>query len=88
MFLYLLSISLPFHLVWIAVFEVAFLYAGSLCFLFIVEVPPCGWGWTSGLSWFPGGNLASVFWWVELDLFSLECNEGPVVSCEVSMGLV
>ena len=23
-------------------------------FLFIVEVPPCGWGWTSGLSGFPG----------------------------------
>ena len=21
------------------------------------------------------GKLASVFWWVELDLFSLECNE-------------
>ena len=21
------------------------------------------------------GNLASVFWWVGLDLFSLECNE-------------
>ena len=26
-------------------FGVAFLYAGSLWFLFIVEVPPCGWGW-------------------------------------------
>ena len=23
------------------------------------------------------GELASVFWWVELDLFSLECNEVP-----------
>ena len=54
MFLYLLSISLPFHLVQVAVFGVAFLYAGSLWFLFIVEVPPCGWGWTSGLSRFPG----------------------------------
>ena len=21
------------------------------------------------------GDLASVFWWVELDIFSLECNE-------------
>ena len=21
------------------------------------------------------GKLASVFWWVELDIFSLECNE-------------
>jgi len=25
------------------------------------------------VSWL--GKLASVFWWVELDLFSLECNE-------------
>ena len=43
MFLYLLSTSLPFHLVYIAVFGVAFLYSGSLSFLFIVEVPTCGW---------------------------------------------
>ena len=54
MLLYLLSISLHFHLVSIAVFGVDFLYSGSLCFPFIVEVPPCGWGWTSGLSRFPG----------------------------------
>ena len=53
MFLYLLSISLPFHLVCIAVFGVAFPYSGSLWFLFIVEVPLCGWGWTDGLSRFP-----------------------------------
>ena len=43
MFLYLLGISLPFHLVYIAVFGVAFLYSGSLWFLFIVEVPHCQW---------------------------------------------
>ena len=42
LFLYLLGISLPFHLVYIAVFGVAFLYSGSLWFLFIVEVPPVG----------------------------------------------
>ena len=24
---------------------------------------------------FLAGGLASVFWWVELDLFSLECNK-------------
>ena len=53
MFLYLVSISLPFHIVKVAVLGVSFLYAGSLCFLFIVEVPPGGWGWTSGLSRFP-----------------------------------
>ena len=39
----LLGISLPFHLVYIVVFGVAFLYSGSLWFLFIVEVPHCGW---------------------------------------------
>ena len=31
-----------FHLVYIAVFVVAFLYSGTLWFLFIVEVPRCG----------------------------------------------
>ena len=54
MFLYLLSISLPLNLVYIAVFGVAFLYSGSLWFLFIVEVPRCGLGCTCGLSRFPG----------------------------------
>ena len=34
LFLYLLGISLPFHLVYIAVFGVAFPYSGSLWFLF------------------------------------------------------
>ena len=28
------------------------------------------------------GKLVSVFWWVELDLFSLEC---PVVSFEMGL---
>ena len=56
-------------------FGVAFLYAGSLWFLFIVEVPPCGWGWTSGLSVSWLRKLVLVFWWVELHLFSLEYNE-------------
>ena len=43
LFFYLLCISLPFCLVYIAVFEVAFLYSASLRFLFFVEVPLCGW---------------------------------------------
>ena len=47
--------------------------------LFIVEFPHCGWGWmglderlfkVSSL-----GKLVSVLWWVELDFFSLKCNE-------------
>ena len=76
MFLYLLNISLPFHLVYIAVFGVAFLYAGSLWFLFIVEGSFLWVGldeWLVKVSWL--GKLVSVFWWVELDLFSLEWNE-------------
>ena len=39
--------------------------------LFIVEFPHCG--WHVKISWL--GKLVSVFWWVELDFFSLECNE-------------
>ena len=54
MFLYMLSMSLPFHFVYIAVSGVGFLYSGDLWFLFIVEVLPSGWGWTIGLSRFPG----------------------------------
>ena len=42
MFLYLLAISLPFHLVYIAVSGVGFLYSGGLWFLFIVEILPSG----------------------------------------------
>ena len=29
--------------------------------------------WLVKVSWL--GELMSVFWWLELDLFSLECNE-------------
>ena len=29
----------------------------------------------------------SVFWWLELDFFSLECNDVSVVSFEISKGL-
>ena len=30
-------------------------------------------GWLVKVSWL--GKLVSIFWWVELDFFSLECNE-------------
>ena len=39
--------------------------------------------WFVKVSWL--GKLASVFWWVELDLFSLECNEVSVVSFEMGL---
>ena len=43
-------------------------------------------GWLVKVFWL--GKLVLVFWWVELDFFSLECNEVSVVSFEISVGLV
>ena len=56
-------------------FGVPFLCLGCL---FIVEPVPYGEGegldyWFVKVSW--SGELVSVFWWVELNLFSLKCNE-------------
>ena len=78
MFLYLLSIPLSLHLVYIAEFGVAFLYSGSLwsslyCGVSLLLVGL--YGWFVKVSWL--GQLVSVFWWVELG-FSLECNEASV----------
>ena len=39
-------------------------------------------GWLVKVSWL--GKLVSVFWWVELDFFSLEC---LVTSYEMSVDL-
>ena len=74
LFLYLLGIPLSFHLVYIAVFGVAFLYSGSLWSFLYCEVSSLWvglYGWLVKVSWLG----KSVFWWVELDFFSLECNE-------------
>ena len=71
-----MSISLPFHLVSIAVFGVAFLYSGSLWSSLYCGVSSL-WvgldGWLVKVSWLD--KLVSVFWRVGLDFFSLECNE-------------
>ena len=75
-FLYLLGIPLSLHLVYIAVFGVAFLYSGSLWSSLYCGVSSLWvglYGWLVKVSWL--GKLVSVFWWVELDFFSLECNE-------------
>ena len=76
LFLYLMSIPLSLHLVYIAEFWVAFLYSGSLWSSLYCGVSSL-WvglhGWLVKVSWL--GKLVSVFWWVELDFFSLECNE-------------
>ena len=89
MFLYLLIISLPFHLVWIDVFGVGFLYSGSLWFLFIVEVPPCERGWMSSLSRFPvkeSLHQCSGGWsWISSLWSAMKC---PVMSFEMSVALV
>ena len=84
MFLYLLGISLLFHLVYIAVSGVGFLYSGGLWFFFIVEVSPRWVGlddWLVKVSWL--GKLASVFWnWISSLWSAMEC---PVMS--FAMGL-
>ena len=73
---YLLDIPLSLHLVYIAVFGVAFLYSGSLSNSLYCGVSSLSlglYGWLIKVSWLR--KLVSVFWWVELDFFSLECNE-------------
>ena len=57
-------------------FAVAFPYSGSLwsslyCGVSLLWVRLDR--WLVKVSWL--GKLVSVFWWVELDFFSLECNE-------------
>ena len=62
--------------VYIAVFAVAFLYSGSLWSSLYGGVSSLWvdfYGWLLKVSWL--GKLVSVFWWVELDFFSLECSE-------------
>ena len=64
---------------------VGFLYSGGLWFLFIVVFTQ--WvgldDWLVKVSWL--GKLALVFWCMELDFFSLECDGVP--SNEFEMGL-
>ena len=74
--LYLLGIPLPLHLVYIAEFGVAFLYSGSLWSSLYYGVSLM---WVGLYQWLVKVSLLrklmSVFWWVELDFFSLECYE-------------
>ena len=68
--------SSVFHLVYITEFGVVFLYSGSLWSSLYYGVFSLWVGlyrWLVKVSWL--GKLVSVFWWVELDFFSLECNE-------------
>ena len=75
LFLYLLGIPLSLHL-GIAAFGVAFLYSGNLWSSLYYGVSSLWVGlyqWLVMVSWL--GKLVLEFWWVELDFFSLECNE-------------
>ena len=75
MFLYLLCIPLSLHLVYIAVFLVAFPFFGSLWSSLYCRVSFLWVGldrWLVKASWLV--KLVLVFWWVELNFFSLECN--------------
>ena len=75
-FLYLLGIPLSLHLVYIVVYGVAFLYSGSLWSSLYCGVSSLWVGlyrWLVKVSWL--GRLVLEFFWVELDFFSLECNE-------------
>ena len=71
-----MDIPLSLHLVYIAVLGVVFLFSGSLWSSLYCGVPSLWVGldwWLVKVSWL--GKLVSVFWWVELDFFSLDCNE-------------
>ena len=73
---FILGIPLPLHLVYIAMFGVAFLNSGSLWSSLYCGVSSLWvglYGWLVKVSWL--GKLMSVFWWVELDLLPLEYNE-------------
>ena len=88
LFLYLLGISLPLHLVYIAVFGVAFPYSGSLWSSLYCGVSLLLVGldrWLVKFSWL--GKSLSVFWWVELDFCLWSAIKCPVISYEMSVGL-
>ena len=71
-----MGIPLSLNLVYIAVLVVAFLYSGSLWTYLYCGVSSLWVGlyqWLVKVSWL--GKLVSVFWWMELDFFSLDCTE-------------
>ena len=76
LFFYLLGSPLSRHLVYIAEFGVVFLYSGSFWSSIYYGVASLWVGLYQCLVKVSClGKLVSVFWWVELDVFSLECNE-------------
>ena len=88
LFLYLLGIPLPLHLVYIAVFGVAFLYSGSFWSSLYYGVSSLWVGLYRRLvkvSWL--GKLVSVFggWsWISSLWSAMKC---PIMNYEMSVGL-
>ena len=79
---------MPLHLIYTAVFGVAFPFPGILWSSLYCGVSELWVGldeWLVKVSWL--GKLVLVFWWMELDFFSLECSEVPLMSYEISVGL-
>ena len=76
LFLYLLDIPLSLHLDYITAFGVTFLYSGSLWSSLYYVVSSL---WMGLYQWLVKvsslGKLVLEFWWLDLDFFSLECNE-------------
>src|SRR5574337_1286286 len=69
-------VFLCLFILFILLFGVSFLYSGSLWSSLYCGVSSLCVGlyrWLVKVSWL--GKLVSVFWWVELYFFSLECNE-------------
>ena len=75
LFIYLLGIPLSLHLVYIAEFGVLSVFWQFVEFSLLWSFLAVGglYRWLVKVSWV--GKLVSVFWWVELVFFSLECNE-------------
>ena len=87
MFLYLLDISLPLHLVYVAVSGIAFLSSGSLWISLYCGVSSL-WvgldGWLVKVSWL-SKLVFSCWWsWISSLCSAIYC---PVMSYEMSMGL-
>ena len=70
----MLGISLPLHLVYIAVFGVAFQYSGNFWSSLYCGFLTVGGVEQVACQGFLVREAVSVFWWVEMDFFSLECN--------------
>ena len=83
-----MGIPLSLHIVYIAVFGVAFLYSGSLRSSLYCGVSSLLVGldrWLVKISWL--GKLVLVFWWVSWISSLWHAMKCPVMNYKMSMGL-